>query len=76
MTQLGIHPFKSEHLKKSFIETELETFDLMFDTWKHAAEEKGFSPQYRDLYLQLEDTLSNVMKSDVAINAWIQGCLL
>lgn len=64
LMQLGIHPFKSEHLKTSFIETELETFDLMFHTWKHAAEEKGFSPQYRDLYLQLEETLSKVMRQD------------
>ncbi len=64
LTHLGIHPFKAEHMKAVFNETEQEQHEEMFQAWKVAAEEGGFNNQYRAMFLKLEKLISEAMEWD------------
>jgi len=63
LTRLGIHPTRAEQLKKTFIRTEDETSDDMFDSWATSAD-SGIGPGYRELFLQQEIAIREAMQSD------------
>ncbi|MCW8330257.1 monovalent cation:proton antiporter-2 (CPA2) family protein [Photobacterium sp. SDRW27] len=64
LKSLGVHPFRAEQLRSSFIETEAMSKEALYQTWKDSTEENKFNAQYLELFLQLEDALGEVMKSE------------
>ena len=63
LTRLGFHPAQAEQLKKTFIRTEDETSDYMFDSWATSAD-SGIGPGYRELFLQQEIAIREAMQRD------------
>jgi monovalent cation:proton antiporter-2 (CPA2) family protein len=63
LTRLGFHPAQAEQLKKTFIRTEDETSDDMFDSWATSAD-SGIGPGYRELFLQQEVAIREAMQQD------------
>jgi monovalent cation:proton antiporter-2 (CPA2) family protein len=63
LTRLGFHPAQAEQLKKTFIRTEDETSDDMFDNWATSAD-SGIGPGYRELFLQQEIAIREAMQRD------------
>ena len=63
LTRLGFHPAQAEQLKKTFIRTEDETSDDMFDSWATSAD-SGIGPGYRELFLQQEIAIREAMQRD------------
>ncbi|MGR5063816.1 monovalent cation:proton antiporter-2 (CPA2) family protein [Photobacterium sp. DNB22_13_2] len=64
LKDLGIHPFRAEQLRQTFVETEAKSKEVLYQAWKDNTEESKFNATYRDLFIQLEEALSNEMKSD------------
>ncbi|PSW20689.1 potassium transporter [Photobacterium sanctipauli] len=64
LKDLGVHPFRAEQLKQAFIDTEAKSKKALYKTWKESTEENKFNADYRELFMQLEDALSQVMKSE------------
>ncbi|WEM45223.1 monovalent cation:proton antiporter-2 (CPA2) family protein (plasmid) [Photobacterium sp. DA100] len=64
MKELGIHPFRAEQLRQTFVETEAKSKEALYQAWKDNTEESKFNATYRDLFMQLEEALSNEMKAD------------
>ena len=63
LVQLGFHPNRAEQLKSAFVATENQTSDDMFESWV-ASEDSGMSPSYRELFMQQEQALRDVMQED------------
>lgn len=64
LKDLGIHPFRAEQLRQTFVETETNSKEVLYQAWKDNTEESKFNATYRDLFMQLEEALSNEMKAD------------
>lgn len=64
LKDLGIHPFRAEQLRQTFVETETKSKEVLYQAWKDNTEESKFNATYRDLFMQLEEALSNEMKAD------------
>lgn len=62
MVQLGTHPFRAEHVKWAFNETDKEHVEELFKIWKEVKDEDGFSIEYKEVFLNLEKMLSEAMK--------------
>ena len=63
LIQLGFQPHRAEQAKMAFITTENQTSDDMFASWV-ASEDSGMSPSYRELFMQQEQALREVMPGD------------
>ncbi|MCQ1058075.1 monovalent cation:proton antiporter-2 (CPA2) family protein [Photobacterium sp. DNB23_23_1] len=64
LKDLGVHPFRAEKLRQTFVETEARSKEVLYQAWKDNTEESKFNATYRDLFIQLEEVLSNEMKTD------------
>ncbi|KLV03609.1 potassium transporter [Photobacterium aquae] len=64
LKDLGVHPFRAEQLRETFIETETRSKEVLYKAWKENTEDSKFNATYRELFMQLEDALSDVMKAD------------
>jgi monovalent cation:proton antiporter-2 (CPA2) family protein len=62
MIQLGTHPFRAEHMKLAFDETDKEHVEDLFKTWKLSKDEDGFCIEYKEVFLKLEKMLSEAMQ--------------
>ena len=63
LIQLGFRPNHAEELKTAFITTENQANDNMFESWV-ASENSGMSPSYRELFMQQEQSLREVMQEN------------
>lgn len=63
LVQLGFQPQRAEKLRSAFIATENQTSDDMFASWV-ASEDSGMSPSYRELFMQQEQALRDVMQTE------------
>ena len=63
LTRLGFHPFRAEQLKRTFIATEDETVEAMYQSWV-ASTDSGMSPGYRELFMQQEAAIRAAMQAD------------
>ncbi|QQX78935.1 cation:proton antiporter [Shewanella sp. KX20019] len=64
LTKLGVHPFKAEQQRAIFFETEMAHKDTLYESWKMFAEDDKHLVHYRDMFMQLEETLSAAMKDE------------
>ena len=64
LTAFGVHPLRSRQMTWAFINNEKSHEDELFDAWKEIEEGIRFSPRYGELFMKLEDTLSDVMQQD------------
>ncbi|GHA49211.1 monovalent cation:proton antiporter-2 (CPA2) family protein [Photobacterium aphoticum] len=64
LKDLGIHPFRAEQLRETFVETEARSKEMLYQAWRDNTEESKFNATYRDLFIQLEEALSEEMKAE------------
>ncbi len=64
LTKLGVHPFKAEQQRAIFFETEMTHKDTLYESWKMFAEDDKHLVHYRDMFIKLEETLSEAMKDE------------
>lgn len=65
LVQLGFNPHRASELRAAFIHTENQASDDMFESWV-ASEDSGMSPSYRELFMQQEQALRDVMQTEGA----------
>jgi voltage-gated potassium channel Kch len=63
LIHLGFNTRRAEQLKNTFIRTEDETSDDMFDSWVSSAD-SGIGPGYRELFMQQEVAIREAMQPD------------
>ncbi|MCZ6796995.1 MAG: monovalent cation:proton antiporter-2 (CPA2) family protein [Gammaproteobacteria bacterium] len=63
LTRLGFNSRRAGQLKNTFIRTEDETSDDMFDSWVSSAD-SGIGPDYRELFMQQEIAIRDAMQRD------------
>lgn len=61
LMNVGVHPFRAEQLKSTFIETEQAHKQSLFNSWKEASAKNQFGG-YRELFMALEEVLNKAMK--------------
>lgn len=64
LQQLGVHPYRVEQLKETFVKTELKRDPDLRKTWQEAEEEHRFSSSYLEIFAELEKVLSEEMNKD------------
>ncbi|WP_281257553.1 cation:proton antiporter [Zobellella endophytica] len=64
LTAFGVHPLRARRMTWAFINNEKEHEDELFEAWKEIEEGIRFSPRYGELFMKLEETLSQVMRQD------------
>ncbi len=64
LTAMGVHPMRARQMSAAFIESEAAHEDELFEAWKDIEEGIRFSPRYSELFMKLEETLSNAMEHD------------
>lgn len=65
LTRLGFHPFRAEQLKSTFIATENEMVEDLYQNWL-ANEDSGMRAGFRELFMQQEAALRAAMQEDQA----------
>ncbi len=63
LVHLGFSASRAEQSKTAFIATEDKSSDEMFESWV-ASQDTGMSPGYRELFMQQEEALREVMQED------------
>lgn len=63
LIRLGFNSHRAGQLKNTFIRTEDETSDDMFDSWVSSAD-SGIGPGYRELFMQQEVAIREAMQRD------------
>ncbi|MDH3220379.1 MAG: monovalent cation:proton antiporter-2 (CPA2) family protein [Gammaproteobacteria bacterium] len=63
LTRLGFHPFRAEQLKHTFVATENEMVEDLYQNWL-ASEETGMRPGFRELFMQQEAAIRAAMQAD------------
>ena len=61
LINVGVHPFRAEQLKSTFVETEEAHKQSLFNAWKEASAKNHFGG-YRELFVALEEVLTKAMK--------------
>lgn len=61
LLRLGIDEVRAEKLKQTFIQTENDTVEGMYQSWV-SSDDSGISPGYRELYMQQEATIREAMQ--------------
>ncbi len=64
LSGFGVHPLRARQMTWAVINNEKSHEDELFDAWKEIEEGIRFSPRYGELFMKLEDTLSDVMRQD------------
>lgn len=64
LTAFGVHPLRARQMTWAFINKEKAHDDELFEAWKEIETGIRFSPRYGELFMKLEETLSDVMKQD------------
>lgn len=62
LTDLGIHPFRAEQLKATFLEAERDNKDILYQAWVSTEEDR--LTDYRNTFIKLEEVLGEAMKRD------------
>jgi monovalent cation:proton antiporter-2 (CPA2) family protein len=62
LLRLGIDEVRAEKLKKTFIQTENDTVEGMYQSWK-SSDDSGMSPGYRELFMQQEAAIRDAMQN-------------
>lgn len=64
---MGIHPFKAEQQKASFMEIEAQSKNTLYEKWiewtEHSEDER-YAASFRELFMEFEDALSEAMKRE------------
>ena len=63
LANLGFSEQQAKDVKLTFKEIEKQSKATLYQTWLNNSEDDKFNTAYRDLYLQLEDSLADVMKN-------------
>ncbi len=63
---LGAHPFKAEQQRQAFDAAEKESRSRLYRMWSRGTEGDRFSQDYRALFIELEEALSDIMQRDRA----------
>lgn len=66
LNQLGVHPFKTEQYRHAFDAAESQSRDQLFDIWSQGSEGDRFNSSYREMFMQLEESLAGIMERDRA----------
>ncbi|GEA10728.1 monovalent cation:proton antiporter-2 (CPA2) family protein [Alteromonas sp. KUL49] len=66
MTDLGFHPFAVEQKKAAFINAETNASQTLFEKWQSGTEGERFDQDYRKIFMQLEETILQMMQQDRA----------
>jgi len=61
LLRLGIDEVRAEKLKQTFIQTENDTVEGMYQSWV-SSDDSGMSPGYRELFMQQEATIREAMQ--------------
>ncbi|USD67975.1 monovalent cation:proton antiporter-2 (CPA2) family protein [Vibrio sp. SCSIO 43136] len=61
---LGVHPFLIEQQKGSYKRVEDAKSDLLYKAWEGGSDEVRFDNNYRDLFIQLEESIFEEMQKD------------
>lgn len=63
---MGLHPFRVEQMKTAMLEREQVHEAELYDVWQKIDEDVKFSYQYTQLFIKLEEAMSDAMKKDRA----------
>ncbi|MEQ9547854.1 MAG: monovalent cation:proton antiporter-2 (CPA2) family protein [Marinobacter sp.] len=64
LTAFGVHPLRARQMTWAFVNNEKAHEAELREAWKDIESGISFSPRYGELFMKLEDTLSDVMKQD------------
>jgi CPA2 family monovalent cation:H+ antiporter-2/glutathione-regulated potassium-efflux system ancillary protein KefC len=64
LRELGVHPFRAEQLKNAFNRAEGTGHEQLYCTWREMDEGEKVSRDYLQLFIQLNEAMSDVMKGD------------
>jgi len=64
LISLGVHPFQTEQKKATLCELELCYKDSLYEMWKQNSEDNKYSTHFRELFIELETSIANAMKSE------------
>ncbi|WP_448554855.1 monovalent cation:proton antiporter-2 (CPA2) family protein [Thalassotalea montiporae] len=64
MTELGFHPFEVEQKKYAFCQTEAAASNQLYQQWLSGSEGQKFDPNYRKLFMQMEESIKQAMQRD------------
>lgn len=68
LTAMGVHPDRARQMTTVFANSEAAHADELFEAWKEIEGGISFSPQFSELFLKLEATLSAAMPPSAAGN--------
>ncbi|MBV7296298.1 monovalent cation:proton antiporter-2 (CPA2) family protein [Enterovibrio paralichthyis] len=61
---LGEHPFQVEQQKDTFNRIERDSSEMLYQSFMGGEESKTYDTHYRDLFIELEETIRSAMQSD------------
>ncbi|WP_447556276.1 monovalent cation:proton antiporter-2 (CPA2) family protein [Vreelandella sp. EE22] len=61
LTALGVHPMRAKQMAWAFVQNEDAHDDELFEAWKEIEGNQGISRRYGELFMLLEEALSNAM---------------
>ncbi len=61
LTAMGIHPERARQMTRAFLDAEAAHEDDLYEAWEEIEGSLAFSPRYGELFLKLEETLSDAM---------------
>ncbi|EON91233.1 glutathione-regulated potassium-efflux system protein kefC [Marinobacter lipolyticus SM19] len=64
LTAFGVHPLRARQMTWAFVNNEKAHEAELREAWKDIESGISFSPRYGELFMKLEDTLSEVMKQE------------
>jgi monovalent cation:proton antiporter-2 (CPA2) family protein len=64
LQKLGFHPFRAEKLRVAFDQQEHKGRESLYDEWQAKSEGERYGTGYQELYMQLEEALTDIMQSD------------
>lgn len=67
LKELGIPAIRAERIKRTFSKIDKENKELLFESWLKSSDGNRFSGNYRDLFLQLEDVMSDKMEQEESL---------
>lgn len=64
LRSLGAHPFQVEQQKGAFNRIEKESSEALYHSYMGGEESRNYDAHYRDLFLELEETIRQAMQTD------------
>lgn len=68
LRELGFHPFLVEQKKNTLVREDVGATDLLYQKWKYGHQGESVDQQYRDIFIELEDTIREAMGRDILQN--------